>query len=390
MTEDDVKRLEDKLYALRLATSRELDRRVAETFRKAASGAKENTNMAALSMAQTDAPARPSARAFRLTLKWAGVPLAAAVLLAAALVFFVRPPEQVTAYAALAEAVKNSQAAEWVHMTLEVDGKPCEIWFSFSPFRQVTKDSLKRQIRYIDAEVGKEFTYEESANSITVRECRTQAPGESLFNWVSMSLKEAEKRGESVTRKLEFFRGKEADVWAVSGDSDTFTAYVDPGQNRIIRIVRTRKESDGQERTLDYTIAYPARGPIDIYEAGAPRGAQVIDAAPVEKTSTAPPADKSSMAALREAVESSRTAEWVHIKREVQEGVLVLWISFRPLQHFHVVSSPSGNGSGGRTTGSTRSTTPARLGTSSFGHLARAPRDGLRVKIWPCEGPVWG
>jgi hypothetical protein len=180
-----------------------------------------------------------------------------------------------SAYAALEEAVENSQAAEWVHMAFALDGTQCEIWFSFSPHRKIVKDGSKGEITYADYAAGEKRVYKKLSNSIHTS--RVGLSGRenagSMLDWLSDSMTRAEDdRRYRVTNES----AHGVQTWTIAGEREVLSASIDTRQKRVTGIVRQETEADGSKRTVRYRVDYPQRGPADIYEAGAPRDATVV------------------------------------------------------------------------------------------------------------------
>jgi hypothetical protein len=93
------------------------------------------------------------------------------------------------------------------------------------------------------------------------------------------------KEGWQVTRKFGTHQGKEVEVWAAtrttrestgSAKTKMFTVYIDVQRKLPIGFTEGWKEPNGSvqlERDGEFT--YPKAGPADIYQAGAPKSAQI-------------------------------------------------------------------------------------------------------------------
>jgi hypothetical protein len=203
---------------------------------------------------------------------------AAAIVLAGMFVWMTAGTKPaMSAHAALEEAIRNSETADWVHMSVVVDGKVGEVWFSFHPLKKITKGGPKDQIRYQDSLSGKSFTYDGSSHTITVRDFKPPDPApQDMFDFLVKNYDKAQKRGAKILWSSENSGTKDLDVATLNEGLETVIAYIDHDSCRIVRLIRKGRGGDGREYNWDYALDYPSKGPGDIYAAGAPRDAKVV------------------------------------------------------------------------------------------------------------------
>jgi hypothetical protein len=269
--------------------------------------------------------------------RWIGRALAtaaaAALLIAATLIFTPRNGSSSSAYAELIQAIKNSQKTKWkwVHVETSLDKKGMrgkwEVWFSVNPERMFNK-LPNGMAQWSDGEYHQ--IYDPSKKTITI----TRKP------W-SQEVRNAWKKGDMLSRAIAMAQKEGAKIAKSRQDGlivYTITYkqrirekyYVDPKTRRILQLDEHVKWGNkGELCVLTRKFDYPKTGPKDIYDLGVPRDAKVVDLT----NSTSPAIWKSPAPAprlfkeLMQVFKNSRTAEWVHcVTFDGQEG----WFSLKP------------------------------------------------------------
>ena len=95
---------------------------------------------------------------------------------------------------------------------------------------------------------------------------------------------EAEK-GWKVTKELRTYEGTSVEVWAASqpesnsGPTSVYMVYIDVERKLPVALADASQETDGNLRAkTEVKLDYPDTGPADIYDAGAPKTAQIVAA----------------------------------------------------------------------------------------------------------------
>jgi len=273
--------LEARLKAIRLTTSPSLDARVMESLRAASADAGKGGSEPARSDHQTSATPRTRLRRF---MRPAGIIAAAAAILVAMILWLTSGTNpQMAAYAALAEAARNSKAAQWVSYHASIMGMSVDGWISSRPARFATKAA--GCLTYRDQSTGKVYFYDTASKTITVEDVsgETSASDDaaSLFDAVMEEIESIQEKGVKVARTSETIDGKLLCVYSFGGTSAVKNARItiDPSERKIVKMEIGVSPGTGLNFPVAMTMAYPAGGPADIYELGAPRDTRVVHGA---------------------------------------------------------------------------------------------------------------
>ena len=157
-------------------------------------------------------------------------------------------------------------------------------WYSFA-----SKVHIARAggiVEYEDFKTGKRLWWNPAGPHITedpIDQTKEFAHGASgPFEMMDKTLLHA-ARGSNVTKKLGTYQGRKVEVWTASNDvkgrpgyTRTLTVYIDLEQKLPIAATYDHNRPDGSvRRESDIDFEYPETGPAGIYEAGAPRSAQI-------------------------------------------------------------------------------------------------------------------
>ncbi len=272
MSEMSDRELERKLRTIRLTTSPELDARM----RLLGESADVEPEAA-------DSLGERSRRSHWAVLSRMALGTAAACLVAAAAWWLLTGHEPMgSAYAELAQAVENSQAAEWVHMRGTAFGEEFEAWLSVQPLRGFTR--IGQRVSAVDLQTM--TAYDPDTRTIRIQpmpEGAGQFAGASSFFEVMMQTinKARENLGAKIAEQDQVVAGKALKVFTVTfehGSQERFT--VDPAARRVVRFESTK--ADGTPEAA-YEIDYPQDGPADIYALGVPRDARLVDLSPLKE-----------------------------------------------------------------------------------------------------------
>lgn len=194
------------------------------------------------------------------------------------------------AYAALMEAVENTETAEWVHFRV-IEGDAGEGWFSVHPLRQIVKH--KQQIEYLDAGSGLMHRYDPAKNTVTVErfdfgDVPAEMKEATSFLGMVMACARAlvKEHGAKLIQSRQEIGGKTYNVFTIEHERDedrsksALHIRVD-ADSGLIESMRLAGDQLPQPVMLEFD--YPETGPLDIYALGVPRDARVIDARPTNE-----------------------------------------------------------------------------------------------------------
>ena len=273
MVEIDDAELERRLRAIRLGTSERLDARVkalAERLQPA-------------STAGTSCVPRIRRRLVTRLGKLTAAVAAGCVLVAFAWGFLGKLGPMPSAYGELMEAAENSQKAEWLHAQGTVSGEDVEMWGSLRPLRSFVKRG--DHVKALDAEAHRQYTYDPATNTLTIQ-YMPGAPPELAQNFLAVvmaRLERSEKEGRvQITMSREVVGGAQHAVYTVTlidgGQQATLT--VDASTQRLVKMESQEAQGPFGPGPFEIEFDYPQTGPRDIYAAGVPRDAKVVDQLP--------------------------------------------------------------------------------------------------------------
>jgi len=176
-----------------------------------------------------------------------------------------------SAYAELTDAVKNSKSAEWVHWQESSTGR----WFSARPPRAVWVFP-DGDLRYIDYESNRCVSYTPDNRTITIswEQRREEVEGvASLWDAMLGEIERRKEKGDLLEVSSGEVGGRPCRVFALATEEGHGRLFMDMERRRLLRTEVL--QPDGEARIIDFE--YPAHGPENIYELGAPRDARVVD-----------------------------------------------------------------------------------------------------------------
>ncbi len=186
------------------------------------------------------------------------------------------------------------QQAEWMHATakvlnysnvdpnrIEKELEGLEWWQSINPNRAVSIEP-GGIIWFHEENLGKIWKYDPEINTITIT-YRASSEQELPKNLPDVYLKQVsalEKTGAKVEYSTGTYDGGPVQIIKVaqtteSGFCNKMDIIADAKTRLAKKITMYQKTAKGESGTISMVIDYPATGPTDIYQAGAPRDAEV-------------------------------------------------------------------------------------------------------------------
>ena len=157
-------------------------------------------------------------------------------------------------------------------------------WFSFASKVHVTV--IEGRIRFSDFKTHKRLWWgpgDKDISEYTIEPMEAFAHGANgPFEMMDKTLLHA-AQGSNVTKELGTYHGRRTEVWTATnnvkrepGYTRTLTVYIDIDRKLPVAATYHHNRPDGTvRRESDIEFRYPETGPADIYEAGAPRSAQI-------------------------------------------------------------------------------------------------------------------
>ncbi len=186
----------------------------------------------------------------------------------------------------MAQVRQAMENIDWVHAVVKAEEESMSVWYSLASKVQIVCQS-KGRILYRDFNAGKELVWNPGSEDIyesPIDEGREFAGGVSnIFEGLTKLFNSIEAKGDyKVTRELGTYQGQEVEIWTArrvkgkAGPTHTeiFTMYIDVDKKLPIASTDVKKGANGDIQ-LNVEFKYPETGPADIYEAGAPRSAQI-------------------------------------------------------------------------------------------------------------------
>jgi hypothetical protein len=275
-------RIEDVIRNVRLTTSAATDERI--TAAGQAAMAKRNE--------QRPASVHTGAAIRRIIMKsnWTKLATAAAVIVAIGLGMYALTGSFDGTSITMAQVRQAMENIDWMQIINkggdenETPGDAQIDWYSFDSKVQVSIDM--RTIVYIDFKTHKQLWCNTGGRNIyeqTIEQTREFAGGAAgPFEMIDRTFRIIQaEHGSNIVREIGTYQGQKVEVWTVirdvkSGGTRTLTVYIDIDRKLPIAATYDHTQPDGTVlRESDIEFRYPETGPADIYEAGAPRSAQV-------------------------------------------------------------------------------------------------------------------
>ena len=178
----------------------------------------------------------------------------------------------------IAEVKDAMEQINWLRMR-DTTG-PEVAWYGFASKIQIGPND-GGGIIYFDFNRGKQQVWKPGSEVIyesPIDENRQFAGGVSSPYEAIRVLDSLEDDGWEVTKELGTYNDRTAEVWTARQKASTslLRLYIDTERKLPVALAGVTKGSDGTARIQkEVVFDYPQSGPADIYEAGAPRSAQI-------------------------------------------------------------------------------------------------------------------
>jgi hypothetical protein len=270
-------KIEDVIRNVRITTSAATDERI--TALGEAAMAKRN--------AQQPAPVGTGGLIRRTIMNsnWTKLATAAAIIVAIGLIMYALTGSGTSI--TMAQVRQAMQEIDWVQMVCKVDDKNATAWYSFASKVQVLVDT-EGKIFYYDFNARKKFVWNPGSEDIyqsDIDEEKQFAGGVSnIYEQLTKSISSWEAEGKyKVTRENGTYHGRKVEIWTahrIKGEpkltrTEKMTMYIDVDKKLLLKGTDVKGAYGDVQSTNVVEFKYPETGPADIYEAGAPRSAQI-------------------------------------------------------------------------------------------------------------------
>ncbi len=190
----------------------------------------------------------------------------------------------------MAQVKQAMENIDWVQIVGRSEGESFTSWYSLASKVAISARSEGR-ILYRDYNAGKELLWNPGSEYIhesPIEEGRQFAShvGNIFYKQLTKVFDSMETKGEyKVTREFGTHQDQEVEIWTarrVKGKpgpthTELFVVYIDVDKKLPVAATDVKKGADGDVQ-ISVEFKYPEAGPADIYEAGAPRSAQIKQA----------------------------------------------------------------------------------------------------------------
>ncbi|MHC4330317.1 MAG: hypothetical protein ACYSWW_19585 [Planctomycetota bacterium] len=186
----------------------------------------------------------------------------------------------------MAQVKQAMENIDWVQIVVWSEDESMTSWYSFASKVAITIQSNGR-ILYRDFNAGKRLVWNPGGEYIyesPIEEGREFAGGVSnIYAGFTKMFDSIEAKGDyNVTKEIGTYQGQKVEIWTgrrIKGEpgpthTELFTFYIDVEKKLPMVATDVKKGADGDIQ-LNVEFKYPKTGPADIYEAGAPRSAQI-------------------------------------------------------------------------------------------------------------------
>jgi hypothetical protein len=261
----------------RTTTSAATDARVAEAVEAAI--AKQNENRSASIFTSG------AIRRIIMKRNWTKLATAATIIVAIGLVMYALTGSGTSI--TMAQVRQAMQEVDWVQMICTSEDVKLTAWYSFKSKVQIGAFD-EGKIIYYDFNTGKKLTWNPGSEDIfesDIDKERQFAGGMSnIYEGLTQSIISWEAEGKyKVTKETGTYKGQEVEIWKARrikgkpGPTHTewFTVYIDVDKKLPVAAIDIKLADDNSQLMNAVEFKYPETGPADIYEAGAPRTAQI-------------------------------------------------------------------------------------------------------------------
>jgi hypothetical protein len=187
----------------------------------------------------------------------------------------------------LAQVRQAMDNVDWVQMVGRAEDKNVLVWYSFASKVQILIDE-QGGIIYFDFIAGKRLVWTPGSQDIyesDIEGGKQFAGGVSnIYEGLTKSLNSWEAEGKyKVTKEHGTYKGQEVEIWTaqrIKGKpsltrTEMMTMYIDVEEKLPLMAKDVKGAAGGIQTTNKVEFKYPEAGPANIYEAGAPRSAQI-------------------------------------------------------------------------------------------------------------------
>ncbi|MHC4144718.1 MAG: hypothetical protein ACYSUD_08065, partial [Planctomycetota bacterium] len=269
-------RIEDLIRNAKVTTSATSDERIIAAVEAATT--KQNE--------QHPASVRMSGAIRRIIMKsnWTKLATAATIIIAIGLGMYALTGSGTSI--TMAQVKQAMENIDWVQIVVWSEDESMTSWYSFASKVAITIQSNGR-ILYRDFNAGKRLVWNPGGEYIyesPIEEGREFAGGVSnIYAGFTKMFDSIEAKGDhNVTKEIGTYQGQKVEIWTgrrIKGEpgpthTELFTFYIDVEKKLPMVATDVKKGADGDIQ-LNVEFKYPKTGPADIYEAGAPRSAQI-------------------------------------------------------------------------------------------------------------------
>ncbi|TKJ37040.1 MAG: hypothetical protein CEE38_09050 [Planctomycetes bacterium B3_Pla] len=187
----------------------------------------------------------------------------------------------------MAQVRQAMKEIDWVQMNCRSEDMKLTAWYSFTSKVQIGVVD-KGKIIYYDFNAGKMLIWNPGSDDIyesDIEEGKQFAGGMSnIYERLTESLNSWGAEGKyKVTREHGTYQDRKIEIWTarrIKGEpkltrTETMTMYIDVEKKLPLTATDVKGAYGDIQQTNHVEFKYPETGPADIYEAGAPRSAQI-------------------------------------------------------------------------------------------------------------------
>ncbi|MHC4627683.1 MAG: hypothetical protein ACYTDV_11930 [Planctomycetota bacterium] len=274
-----LERVEDVIRNARMATSAATDERIAAAV-EAATAKPDRQDSAGIR-------AGGAVRRMIMSSHWTKLATAAAVIAVIVLGMYALTGSVDGTSITMAQVEQAMENIDWMQMVGRSGDESFTSWYSVASKVAIHVQS-KGRILYRDYNAGKELLWKPGGEYIhesPIEEGRqfTDHVGNIIYKQLTKTFDSMATKGDyTITRELGTYQGQEVEIWTarrIKGEpgptrTELFVMYIDVDKKLPVAGSDVKKGAEGDIR-IDVEFKYPETGPADIYEAGAPRSAQI-------------------------------------------------------------------------------------------------------------------
>jgi hypothetical protein len=270
-------RIEDMVRSARTITNTTTDARVADAVEAAISKRKR----------QSPASVHTIGAIRRIIMKsnWTKLATAATIIIAIGLGMYALTGSGTSI--TMAQVRQALQEIDWIRMDCRNEEMRLTAWYSFKSKVEIGIFD-EGKIIYKDFNSGKVLTWNAGSEEIIesdIDEGRQFAGGvRNIYEGLTRGMSSWEAEGKyKVTKEPGTYQDREIEIWTarrIKGEpkltrTETATIYIDAEKKLILKATDVKGAYGDVQQTNYAEFTYPDTGPADIYEAGAPRTAQI-------------------------------------------------------------------------------------------------------------------